>query len=103
MDEGCSVYIVKCSDGSYYDGLTKLDVEARLSEHQMGTYPSAYTYKRRPVELVFAEHYDQITDAILAERQIKGWRRAKKEALIRRDYEALPELAKRYGKKRTVE
>jgi putative endonuclease len=68
-----------------------------------GDIPSAYTYKRRPVELVFAEHYDQITDAILAERQIKGWRRAKKEALIRRDYEALPELAKRYGKKRTVE
>ena len=38
MDEGCSVYILKCSDGSYYVGLTKLDVEARLSEHQMGTY-----------------------------------------------------------------
>jgi len=89
-----TVYILRCSDGSFYTGLTKQEIEARLWEHNQGIY-DGYTKKRRPVELVFTETYDRITDAIARERQIKGWNRAKKEALIRYDYEALPELASR--------
>jgi putative endonuclease len=88
-----TVYIVRCSDGSYYTGLTKQEVEARIWEHNTGIY-KGYTAKRRPVVLVFTETYDRITDAIERERQIKGWSRVKKEALIALDYERLPVLAK---------
>ena len=88
-----TVYIVRCSDGSYYTGLTKQEIGARVWEHNEGIC-DGYTRKRRPVELVFAETYDRIIDAIARERQIKGWSRAKKEALIAYDYERLPELAK---------
>ncbi|RUM18881.1 GIY-YIG nuclease family protein [Rhizobium vallis] len=89
-----TVYILRCSDGSYYTGLTKQEIEARVWEHNAGIY-DGYTAKRRPVELVFTETYDLIIDAIARERQIKGWSRRKKEALIAMDYEALPELSKR--------
>ena len=88
-----TVYILRCADGSYYTGLTKQDVEARLWEHNQGLY-DGYTKKRLPVELVFTETYDRIIDAIARERRIKGWRRAKKEALIALQYERLPELAR---------
>ena len=54
-----------------------------------------YTWSRRPVVLVWSEHFDQITDAIAVERQIKGWGRAKREALIRRDWASLQKLAER--------
>ncbi len=87
-----TVYIVQCADGSYYTGLTKQEIEARLWEHNEGIY-CGYTSIRRPVKLVFTETYDRITEAIARERQIKGWSRAKKEALIALDYEALPELS----------
>ena len=89
-----TVYILRCSDGSYYTGLTKQEIEARVWEHNAGTY-DGYTAKRRPVELVFTETYDRIIDAIARERQIKGWSRRKKEALIDMDYEALPDLSRR--------
>ncbi|WP_039722879.1 MAG: GIY-YIG nuclease family protein [Roseitalea porphyridii] len=88
-----TVYIVRCSDGSYYTGLTKQPIEARLWEHNNGIY-RGYTLKRRPVELVFTETYDRIIDAIARERQIKGWSRCKKEALIRLAYEELPALSR---------
>jgi len=89
-----TVYILRCRDGSYYTGLTKQTIEARVWEHNAGVY-DGYTAKRRPVELVFTETYDRIIDAIARERQIKGWSRRKKEALIALDYEALPGLSKR--------
>ena len=89
-----TVYILRCSDGSYYTDLTKQEIEARIWEHNAGTY-DGYTAKRRPVELVFTETYDRIIDAIARERQIKGWSRRKKEALMAMDYEALPDLSKR--------
>ena len=89
-----TIYILRCSDGSYYTGLTKQDVYARLWEHNAGVY-DGYTARRRPVELVFMEIYDRITDAIARERQIKGWNRAKKEALIAYAYEKLPSLSRR--------
>ena len=66
--------------------------------HQSGFDVNSYTASRRPVALVYAEHYDLITDAISAEGQIKGWRREKKEALIRGEFELLPMLSRRSKK-----
>ena len=98
MSMEVTVYIVRCRDGAYYTGLTKQEIEARVWEHNEGVY-DGFTRKRRPVELVFTETYDRLTDAIERERQIKGWSRAKKEALIALAYERLPDLAKnRQGK-----
>lgn len=89
------VYILRCSDGSYYVGSARGEsLDRRLSEHQVGTY-EGYTSKRRPVTLVYAEHFDRITDAIAAERRLKGWSRAKKEALIAGDWGSLQALARR--------
>ncbi|QDB99878.1 MULTISPECIES: GIY-YIG nuclease family protein [Phyllobacteriaceae] len=89
-----TVYMLRCADGSYYVGSTKQEVEARLWEHNNLPIDS-YTARRRPVELVFAEGYDRITDAIARERQIKGWSRRKKEALVALAYESLPALSRR--------
>ena len=89
-----TVYMVRCADGSYYTGLTKKPVEMRVWEHNEGVV-EGYTKPRRPVELVFTETFERIVDAITRERQIKGWNRRKKEALIRHDYEALSALASR--------
>ena len=75
------VYILKCSDGSYYTGSTS-NIEKRVSEHNNGGV-KGYTFKRRPVELVFSEYFEDVYDAISAERKIKDWTRVKKEALIR--------------------
>ena len=88
------VYILRCSDGSYYVGSTRKSLEARVAEHNAGTF-GGYTAGLRPVTLVFHEEFDRILDAIAAERQVKGWSRAKKEALICRDFDLLPMLAKR--------
>ena len=93
---GAWVYIVKCADGSYYTGLTKHESpEAREWQHNAGTFADAYTASRRPVSLVHSEHFELVTDAIAAERRIKGWSRAKKEAMIAREWNRLPELSKR--------
>ncbi len=89
-----TVYILRCCDGSYYVGSTKQDVDARVWEHN--NLPiDGYTARRGPVKLVFSESYDLIIDAIARERQIKGWSRAKKEALIALAYGRLPELSRR--------
>jgi len=93
------VYIVKCSDGSYYTGVAHESLERRIGAHNAGTY-GGYTSTRRPVRLVFSQDFDRVTDAIAAERQIKRWSRAKKEALIRGDFDALRKLAKRPTKRR---
>ncbi|MBD8064733.1 GIY-YIG nuclease family protein [Devosia sp. PTR5] len=89
-----TVYMLRCADGSYYVGLTKKPVEARVGEHNAGV-TDGYTKSRRPVELVFTETFERLLDAIERERQIKGWTRRKKQALIRYDYAALPDLASR--------
>ncbi len=91
---GAILYILCCSDGSYYIGTTRDSLERRINEHQAGTY-DGYTAYRRPVKLVFQQSFERIEDAISAERQIKGWRRENKEALIRGDYPVLPLLASR--------
>jgi putative endonuclease len=93
-DLGLWVYIAKCADGSYYVGSTKLEPEARVWEHNEGLHPGAYTFSRRPVVLVFSERYERLIDGFARERQIKGWSRAKKEALIARDWDELQRLAR---------
>ncbi len=87
------VYILKCADNSYYTGVTKRPIDERVGEHNSGVI-KGYTSSRLPVELVFTETFDRIDQAIERERQIKGWTRRKKEALIRFDYDALPALSK---------
>jgi putative endonuclease len=74
------------------------DLNRRIAEHQTGRFPG-YTYTRRPVELVWSEHFDRIVDAIAAERKLKGWSRAKKQALIRGDWSRVHRLSKRRGGK----
>ncbi len=85
------VYILKCSDGAYYTGSTS-DIEKRISEHQQGTI-KGYTKNRRPVKLVFSDYFEDAYHAISAERQIKCWTRAKKEALINDKFNLLHKLA----------
>jgi putative endonuclease len=94
MEGGAYLYILLCADGSYYTGTARLGLEQRVAEHNSGTY-GGYTAQRRPVTLVFSQWFERITDAIAAERQVKGWSRAKKEALIRGEFERLPELSRR--------
>ena len=85
------VYILECRDGSLYTGSTP-DIERRIAEHRAGE-GGGWTAKRLPVRLVFVEEMPTLEEAFLAERQIKGWRRAKKLALIRGDFRALRRLA----------
>jgi putative endonuclease len=93
------VYILRCADDSYYVGSTRTALERRLAEHNAGIF-GGYTARRRPVRLIYHQEFLRIEDAIGAERQIKGWSRAKKEALIRGDFEALrifPKRGTRFG------
>jgi putative endonuclease len=92
---GAFVYMLRCADASFYVGsATGEDLTRRITQHQAGTF-EGYTSTRRPVELVWSEYFDRITDAIAAERQVKGWSRAKKEALIKGDWNSIKRLAKR--------
>jgi predicted GIY-YIG superfamily endonuclease len=85
-------YILLCSDRSYYTGHTE-DLEHRVAEHQHGR-SGGYTRKRRPVRLVWSDAFPTRYEALSAERQIKGWSRAKKEALIDGDWALLSLLAR---------
>lgn len=85
-------YILECSDRSYYTGITN-DIERRLIEHNSDDFPKSYCHNRRPVKIVFAELFLQPEAAIEFEKQIKGWNRKKKEAMIKRNYDRLKELA----------
>ena len=75
------VYILHCSDGSYYTGVTN-DYEERVDQHIAGMDPSCYTYKKRPVKLVYLAEFGDVNEAIAWEKQVKRWSRKKKEALI---------------------
>jgi putative endonuclease len=89
------IYILQCSDGSYYTGVTN-DVEKRFYEHQEGLIEGCYTHNKRPVKLMYVEDFIDIVEAISREKQIKGWTRKKKEALIAKDFEKLVGLSKSY-------
>jgi putative endonuclease len=94
------VYILECADGSYYTGSTA-DLNKRLWEHEQGVMPSSYTYGRRPVKLLWiSEETPRYSEALRWERQIKGWSRAKKQALIRSDFNAIHEIVKTERKTR---
>ena len=90
-------YMLRCADRSYYVGHTD-DLEARFAGHQSGLI-RGYTQNRRPVELVWSQEFAERDEAFRAERQIKGWSRAKKQALISGDWGSLQRLAKRRGGK----
>jgi putative endonuclease len=87
------VYLLRCSDGSYYVGLTRAGLDKRIGEHVSGKF-RGYTFWRKPVELVWSQEFQRLSDAIQCEQQMKGWRREKKEALIRGDYSALKDLSR---------
>ena len=87
------MYILECADGSYYVGSTK-NLERRISEHQQGL-GAKYTSNRLPVNLVYGEEYDRMADAYAREKQVQGWRSAKREVLINGDPDLLPALAKK--------
>jgi len=88
------VYILLCNDKSYYTGITN-DLERRLYEYENGTDPSSYTCKRLPVKLVFHERFTDVNQAIAFEKQVKGWKRSKKEAIINGAWHLLPGLSLR--------
>lgn len=88
------VYILKCSDKTYYTGVTS-NLQQRIIEHQTGKHKESYTYKRRPLELVYYAEFSDVGIAIDKEKQIKKWSRKKKEALINGEFENLPNLAKK--------
>lgn len=94
MTEGAWVYMLECADRSFYVGSTRDTLDARIAQHDAGVF-GGYTASRRPVRLVWSEHFQRIVDAVAAERQIKGWSRAKKKALIASDWERLSHLARR--------
>ena len=88
------VYILKCSDDSYYTGVTS-NLHQRMFQHETAFYPDCYTANKRPLLLVSYAEFTDITIAFEKEKQIKKWSRVKKEALINGDYGALPNLAKK--------
>ena len=85
------VYILRCRDGSYYTGVTS-NLEKRLDQHYHGEI--GYTAKRKPFEYLWSEEFANIDDAIAFEKQVKGWSRAKKEALMRGDWPEIQRLAR---------
>jgi putative endonuclease len=100
-EPGAYAYMLRCADGSFYVGSARRGLDQRIGEHNAGT-SDGYTSTRRPVVLVWAQHFLIITDAIAVERQIKGWSRAKKESLIRGDYDAIKRLSKRGSRTTTA-
>lgn len=88
------MYILLCSNGQYYIGSTN-DLEKRLAQHQNGEGAN-FTKKHLPVKLVYCEEYQRIDEAFYREKQVQGWGRKKKEALINGEYSKLPQLSKNY-------
>jgi putative endonuclease len=95
------MYILRCSDGSYYTGSTT-NLQLRLIQHQQGEGAN-HTKKRLPVKLVYYEEYSRIYLAFHREKQVQGWCRKKKEALIKGEVKKLPELALAYRDIRNLE
>jgi predicted GIY-YIG superfamily endonuclease len=96
------VYMLCCSDDSFYIGSTS-DLPKRISEHELGVIVNSYTHSRRPVQLVWAQEFPSHEEAFTFERQIKGWSRAKKKALIRGDWEEIHKIVRDERKRRERE
>ncbi len=88
------MYILLCSNGQYYTGSTT-DLGRRMLQHEAGEGAN-FTKKHLPVKLVYYEEFERIDEAFFREKQIQGWNRKKKEALINKEYDKLPELSKNY-------
>ncbi|WP_299130040.1 GIY-YIG nuclease family protein [uncultured Winogradskyella sp.] len=86
------VYIIKCSDNSYYTGITN-NIEKRYNEHKVGKHRDCSTFNRRPLDLAFKQEFNDVLQAIYFEKKIKKWTRLKKEALIDSDYDMLQILS----------
>ncbi len=91
------VYILRCVDQSYYVGHTD-DLQRRMAQHEAGEIPG-HTQTRRPVRLVFSQEFPTRAEALVSERQLKGWSRAKKEAMISGDWERVSVLARNRGRR----
>ena len=87
METKAYMYILLCADGSYYTGSTT-NLDIRIAQHLSGV-GSNYTRKHKPIKLLYTEEYNRIEDAFLREKQIQGWSRRKKEALIRGEFDKL--------------
>ena len=86
-------YLLECSDGTYYVGST-VDLERRVAQHNVGE-GAAYTRHRRPVRVVWAAEFDRVDQAFAFEKQVQGWSRRKRQALIEGRWDVLPDLASR--------
>ena len=86
------VYILRCADDSYYTGHTD-NLEQRIAQHNQGYFTTCYTYKRRPLTLVFSQDFVTRDEALASEQQIKGWSRKKKEAMMQGDWAEVSRLA----------
>jgi putative endonuclease len=89
-------YILECRGGSYYFGVTS-NVDVRVAQHASGWDPACYTHNRRPVKLMYAQSFSTPDEAIFAEKRLKGWSRAKKRALIARDWNEVRRLSRVHG------
>ncbi|MCW8832548.1 MAG: GIY-YIG nuclease family protein [Colwellia sp.] len=87
------VYILKCNDGSFYTGHTE-DLETRLAQHQQAFFSHCYTAQRLPVTLKYQASFESREQALIIERQIKGWSRNKKQALIDDNWQEISRLSK---------
>lgn len=86
------VYILQCSDGLTYTGITN-NISRRMEEHNKGLNKTCFTYKRRPLKLIFNQEFNDIEQAIFFEKKIKKWSAKKKLALANEEYDLLQLLA----------
>jgi predicted GIY-YIG superfamily endonuclease len=91
------LYLLRCTDGSYYTGHTD-NLEQRIAQHEAGTF-EGYTATRRPLLLMYSQEFSSREEALAAEMQVKRWNRAKKEALVRGDFDGLRKAAKKSFRK----
>jgi putative endonuclease len=86
------IYILRCSDGLTYTGFTN-NISRRLEEHQRGLNKNCFTFKRRPIELIFQQEFNDVNQAIYFEKKIKNWSGKKKLALANGEYDMLQILS----------
>lgn len=95
------VYILGCADKSFYVGITN-NLQRRLDEHSFGINKGSYPYDKRPVELIYHEEFTDVWEAISREKQLKGWSRKKKEALISARMDKLKLFSVRHRKLKKI-
>jgi len=86
------VYILRCNDGLLYTGITN-NLSRRFEEHRSGLNKNCFTFRRRPIQLIFHQEFNDVLQAIFFEKKIKKWSRRKKNALANGDYNMLQILA----------